>query len=168
MTLIPKALTKEAFAPFGDIIDCDPDKAVEINWGMTQRYHGLGRVEAVDSDEGERGSVALNIFRGTPIDLPYQIRMVERHPLGSQAFVPMFQGRFLIVVADPVDAPGPEHLHAFIAAAGQGINYHRNTWHHPLLAIEDGTDFLVVDRVGEGNNLEESWFEDRAVPLVLA
>lgn len=125
---------------------------MSINWGMTERFHDLAQVDVTDSD----GHTLINIFRSTPVTLDFEIKMLERHPLGSQAFIPMFSGCFYVVVADPVPEPKQKNLHFFLAGPGQGVNYAKGTWHHPLLATDDGTDFLVVDRGGSGVNLEET------------
>ncbi len=102
----------------------------------------------------------INIFRGQPRSRPVAIRMLERHPLGSQAFVPLRGQDFLIVVAPPRPRVTADDLRAFHARGGQGVNYARGTWHHPLLCLEKDSDFLVIDRGGPGSNLDEFWFPD--------
>lgn len=169
-TLTPQLLTKEAFAPFGDVVEVPNDKEdsslIMINGGNTERYDSLVNVEleaAGSSKNREEGTHAvINIFRAQPRpvskDLAMEIEMVERHPFGSQSFHPLSDEEFLVLVADAVEAPTPENLHLFIARADQGINYHKNTWHHPVLALNKVCDFLVVDRKGGGNNCEEHFF----------
>lgn len=144
-------LTAEAFAPFGQVIEADPARAVEINAGFTTRFHALARVE---SDAG----VILSIFRGRV--RPLEIAMLERHPLGSQAFMPLGGRDWLVVVAGH---PAPEALRAFRAGGDQGVNYAAGVWHHPLLVLDGPQDFLVVDREGPGENLEEVFFGAVAV-----
>jgi ureidoglycolate lyase len=147
-------LTIEAFEPFGDVIE--PDNAEEIrliNGGTTTRFHDLARVDV----SAEGGRTLVNIFRGKPFALPVEIAMMERHPLGSQAFVPLHDRPFLILVA-PDDGGRPGRPVAFVARGGQGVNYARNTWHHPLIALDVMSDFLVIDRGGEGVNLEEAFY----------
>lgn len=148
-------LTKAAFAPFGDVIEVEGAERRLINNGSTERFHDLARVEA----EGTEARVLINIFRGQPFAAPIDITMMERHPFGSQAFIPL-QGRpFLVVVAqDAAGKPGP--LRAFLARGDQGVNYWRNVWHHPLLSLEQASDFLIVDRAGMEDNLEEYFFPD--------
>ncbi|RCL01918.1 MAG: ureidoglycolate lyase [Candidatus Tokpelaia sp. JSC188] len=147
-------LEKNSFAPFGDIIFADPARMRFINNGTTKRYHDLCQVEIY----GKAASILINIFRGTGFSLPLDITMVERHPYGSQAFFPLDQRPFLVVVAqDNNDAP--QTPQAFLAQPGQGINYRSNTWHHPLLALDKTTDFLVMDRKGPENNLEEYFYD---------
>jgi len=153
-------LTKEAFRPFGDVIETDGAENFLINSGKTRRFHDLAKVEA----RGENARVLINIFRGEAYKLPLTLKMVERHPLGSQAFFPLGARRFLTIVCHDEDGmPGAPH--AFIAAGSQGVNYHANTWHGVLTAIDEDQDFLVVDRGGEGNNLEEFFFDE---PWIIA
>jgi len=150
-----KPLTAEDFAPFGQVIQCAGARHYSINEGSTQRYHDLARIEA-----GPGGKVIVSIFRGQPRAFPLTVAMVERHPLGSQAFMPL-QGRpYLVVVAETLDGPSarrgaPGRLHAFLARGEQGVNYSPGTWHFPLIAVEMQSDFLVIDRAGESANCEE-------------
>lgn len=152
--IIVLKLTRQAFADFGDVIETDGAENFEINNGSTIRYHNLAKVETL----GENASTLVNIFRGDEKKFPLEIEMMERHPFGSQAFIPL-QGRpFLVVVSKDVDGiPGKPQV--FLAQGNQGVNYAANTWHHPLLALEPDSDFLVVDRGGDGDNLEEHFFD---------
>ncbi len=152
--LAVQALTAKAFSPFGDVIEARANKSYLINSGTTRRFHDLARVEA----SGPKGAVLINIFRGEPFALPIEISMMERHPLASQAFMPLQPVGYLVVVAkDARSNPGkPDKPVAFLAAPGQGVNYHRNVWHHPLLVLQHCSDFLVVDRAGGGENLQEA------------
>ncbi|EAU39947.1 ureidoglycolate hydrolase protein [Fulvimarina pelagi HTCC2506] len=145
-------LSADAFRPFGEVIETDNASEIRlINKGTTTRFHDIAPVDV----SAEGGHPLISIFRGKPFDFPIRIEMMERHPLGSQAFMPLSARPYLIVVAhDESGAPGEPV--AFLAAPGQGISYHRNVWHHPLLALEEVSDFLVVDRGGKGDNLEES------------
>jgi ureidoglycolate lyase len=147
-------LTKEAFAPFGDVIERDPASVRMINGGNTERHHALAAPDVV----GEGARVVLNIFRGQPRGFPYAVTMMERHPLGSQSFSPLSGRAFLVVVSED-DNGKPGKPHAFLASGQQGVNYHRNVWHHPLMSLGEISDFLVADRDGPGNNLEEYFFE---------
>lgn len=149
-------LTRAAFAPFGDVIDTDCDVRYPINSGKCLRHHDLARVEA----EGPNARVLISILRGTPYELPLELAMVERHPLGSQAFMPLTPAPFLVVVC-PDGPDGPGVPQAFLTAPGQGVNYRCGTWHGVLTPIGAGQDFLVVDRGGDGDNCEEHHF---AVP----
>jgi ureidoglycolate lyase len=148
--LVIHPLTKAAFEPFGDVIEADPSTMRLINGGTTERFHALGHPQAL----GEGAGLIISLFRGQPRRLPYLVDMVERHPFGSQSFHPLQDRPWLVVVAeDEGGRPGIPHV--FLAAGGQGVNYRANTWHHPLMALGEIGDFLVVDRSGPGNNLEE-------------
>lgn len=148
-------LTKEAFAPFGDVIEANGAADFMINDGAAGRYHALCKVDAGFAG----GTPAISIFRATRPTWPIQLTLLERHPLGSQAFMPLSIHDWLAVVADPVDRPTIENVRVFRATGSQGVQYARGTWHHPLVILEPTQDFLVVDRCvfGEGdtNNLEE-------------
>ena len=150
MTVIKaEALTRESFAPFGDVIEIDEAAANHpINGGSTQRFDlGLATVS------GTNARVQISMARATPFTLPHAFTLVERHPHGSQAFVPVRPARFLVIVApDENDRPGAPR--AFVAAPGQGINYHQGTWHGVLTALDTETDFMVVDRVGDEPNCD--------------
>ena len=150
MSLIAEPLTAAAFAPFGEVLEVagSPDKI--INQGKCGRYHDLA---AMDFGDGRAG---ISLFQAELRGLPYLLDLLERHPLGSQAFIPMSQSRFLITVAE--DAGGvPGAPRAFIARAGQGVNLRRNVWHGVLCPLDGSGLYAVIDRIGEGNNLEEYW-----------
>ncbi|AHM02596.1 Ureidoglycolate hydrolase [Roseibacterium elongatum DSM 19469] len=145
-------LTAEAFAPFGDVLEAEgaPDKI--INEGLCGRFHDCARLDFSD------GRAGISLFKSEARALPYTLRMVERHPLGSQAFLPMTLDPFLVIVApDEGDAPG-EPL-AFRTVPGQGINFLRGTWHGVLTPLSEPGLFAVVDRIGAEANLDEHWFE---------
>ncbi|MCB8839023.1 ureidoglycolate lyase [Aurantimonas sp. VKM B-3413] len=148
-------LTKAAFAPFGDVIEIAGAEERPINNGTTIRYHDLAHVDV----GAEGGRPLISIFRGEPFTLPVEIKMMERHPLGSQAFYPLSGRPWLAVVAqDEAGRPGTPV--AFLARGDQGVNYAPGTWHHPLLSLEGVSDFLIVDRGGPGANLEEFLLSD--------
>ena len=153
ITLTPQLLTAEAFAPFGDVIETQNRDFFLINNGSTQRYHQIANV-----DLDKQGSAIISIFRATSLNMPLPILMLEKHPLGSQAFIPMQDSAFLIVVAPESKSIDPTEIKAFISHGKQGINYRRNVWHHPILALNDNDDFLVIDRAGPGNNCDEFYF----------
>ena len=159
-TLPLQRLTREAFAPFGDVIELDGARHFPINSGTTERYHDLARVDVTD----DGGRPLINLFRAQPHALPVDIRMMERHPLGSQAFIPLTPCRYLIVVA-PAGELDASQLRGFWTDAWQGVNYAKGVWHHPLLALDRVSDFLVVDRGGEQHNCDE---QDLPQPLRLA
>ena len=137
------------------MIETDGAQRMEINEGTTERFHDLAGVDV----GAEKGHPLISIFRGQPRPQPIDIRMVERHPLGSQAFVPLSDSDWLVVVAPAGDAPDLSQLHAFRATGRQGVNYRRGIWHHPLLVLKPDHDFLVVDRGGRGENCDEVWFD---------
>ena len=143
-----RPLTAAAFAPFGDVLDTagDPDKL--INAGLCERYHDRARLDFGD------GRAGISIFNAQPRSLPYTCDLLERHPEGSQAFIPMTQHPFLVIVA-PDDAGTPGAPQAFITFPGQAINLHRGTWHGVLTPLHSPGLFAVIDRIGAGANLEE-------------
>jgi ureidoglycolate lyase len=148
-------LTEAAFAPFGTVIEAYPASMRLINGGSTERFHALAYADMT----GDGARVIINIFRGQPRSFPYRLTMMERHPLGSQSFSPIGGGPWLAVVA-PDDGGKPGFPRVFRATGSQGVNYGRNVWHHPLMAVGAVSDFLVVDRDGPGNNLVEVVYDE--------
>ncbi|MGV6812686.1 MAG: ureidoglycolate lyase [Brevirhabdus sp.] len=146
-------LTAEAFAPFGDVLDAsgDPDKL--INAGLCGRHHDRARLDFDPS-----GAPGISIFNAESRALPYRLDLLERHPLGSQAFVPLHQNPFLVIVAKDRDGI-PDSPVAFVTNPGQGVNFLRNTWHGVLTPLADPGLFAVVDWIGNSENLEEYWLE---------
>ena len=139
----------KAFAPFGDLLEVAgaPDKI--INQGFCGRWH-----DRAELDFGTDGRAGISIFKAEPRDMPYRLDLLERHPDGSQAFVPMSMTEWLVIVAAD-DHGTPDGIAAFIAAPGQGINLHRGTWHGVLTPLLAPGLFAVVDRIGDSTNLEE-------------
>ena len=152
-TLHTRPLSAAAFAPYGDVLDSAgaPDKL--INRDRCARYHDRA---ALDFLNGRGG---ISIFKSEIAQLPLTLDMMERHPMGSQAFVPMSADGFLVVVARD-QAGVPIDPQAFVTSARQAVNFHRNTWHGVLTPLSGSGLFAVIDRIGEGANLEEHWFED--------
>ncbi len=148
--LTARPLTAAAFAPFGDVISVKDAAPKTINYGNTQRYD-TGASLSLDAQKGRPG---ISIFRATPLAKPIKITLMERHPLSSQAFYPLSGHPFLVVVAPKGDLD-PAKICAFIANPDQGVNYHPGVWHHYLLALDAVSDFLVVDRLGDGENCDE-------------
>lgn len=146
--LSPLPLTAEAFDPFGDVLDASGDFRL-INEGLCQRHHDRARL-----DFGPEGRAGISIFAATPRSLPYAFNLVERHPEGSQAFIPMHQQPFLVIVA-PDHAGKPGEPRAFLTNGAQGINLHRGTWHGVLTPLSAPGLFAAVDRIGTTPNLEE-------------
>ncbi len=146
-----ETLTAEAFAPFGDVIEqAGADKVFEINNGYTTRVHDLFQPEVL----GTNTRVLVNYFLGRP--RPLEVSMVESHPYGSQAFIPMDKQDWWVVVAEE---PKFESLRVFRARGDQGVNYRPGVWHHPLL-VDSDQQFLVIDRKGDEHNLAEVFFEE--------
>ena len=147
--IIATPLTAEAFAPYGDVLEAvgEPDKI--INAGFCGRWHDKAQL-----DFGPDGRAGISVFQAEPRTLPYTLDLVERHPDGSQAFIPMSRDSWLVTVADD-DSGKPANIKAFIVRAGQGINLHRGIWHGVLTPLSAPGLFAVVDRIGETTNLEE-------------
>lgn len=147
-TLRVEPLTRAAFAPYGEVIDAEGVEPELLNQGTAKKYAALATVELVS------GVAAVSLFHAAPRALPLALRTIERHPLGSQAFVPLRPTRFLVVVAGTRDAPRPDDLRAFLATGQQGINFRAGVWHHPLTVLEP-SELLVIDRREGTGNLQE-------------
>ncbi len=147
--LKPEPLTAAAFAPFGDVIEAQGAPR-GINYGATQRFHDLARLDCVEAG----GHAIVNIFRSQPPAYPFAVTVMERHPLSSQAFMPLSAQPFLVVVA-PRGVFDRDAVRAFRAQPGQGVNFARGTWHHFNLALDGQSDFLVIDRDGGDDNCDE-------------
>ncbi len=152
----PQALSASSFSDFGDVIEVQENGPfISINQGFTERYHDLAKVDV----ETQNGRTLINIFRSTPLPLPIQITLMERHPLSSQAFVPLSNNPYLVVVAKAGEF-NEASIQVFLAQANQGVNYHAGTWHHFCLALHQQSDFLVIDRGGEGHNCDDVLLEN--------
>src|ERR1700752_833777 len=152
LTLPIAPLTKATFAPFCEVIEVKDAKPKLINDGFAQRFDGLARIDVA----AEGGAVNISLFDGAIRPSPIQIKLMERHPLGGQLFMPLNGRPWLVVVCTDPRTRGS--YRAFSASGQQGVNYARNVWHHPLLVLTDLSSFLVVDRGGPGDNLEEVRF----------
>lgn len=149
--LTAKPLTQATFAPYGDVIELSEQREhFSINYGLTERYHALAAIDTRD----QNGKGIISIFRSTPKALPLYLDCMERHALGSQAFFPLSGRPYLVVVAAAGEFDETK-LQAFMVRPDQGVNYHKGTWHHYCLALEQSSDFLVIDRQGEGNNCDQ-------------
>lgn len=143
-----EALTIAAFAPFGDVIaQAAATQTFTINAGTCLRFHDLARIDC----ETDGGRVGISLFQASPYELPFEVTMLERHPLGTQAFIPRSHAPYLVVVAESPEATP----RAFLASDGVGVNYRLGTWHHPLIALDAPSEFIVIDRIGSGDNCEE-------------
>lgn len=150
--LTPRPLTTEAFAPFGEVIELkdSPDKI--INQGLCGRHHDLAKLDFTD------GRAGISLFDAEARHLPCDVDLVERHPLGSQAFIPITGTPFLVIVAEDADGT-PVRPQAFVTQSRQSVNLHRGVWHGVLCPLGERGLYAVVDRIGPGDNLEEHWFD---------
>jgi ureidoglycolate lyase len=157
-------LSDEAFKTFGDVIQAnDAAKHFSINQGYAERYDRLALVDANDLG----GQAGISIFRAKARPLPMELSLLEKHPLGSQAFMPMSGHAYLVVVAPGGEKPDTDKAQCFLASATQGVNYAKGTWHHPLLALHDG-DFLVVDRSGAKGDMNCVEFSLQGLGLLVS
>ncbi|WP_407184023.1 ureidoglycolate lyase [Bradyrhizobium centrosematis] len=155
VTLSIEPLTKQAFAPFGEVVETQGKTPLSINQGYAARYNELATIDVA----AEGGQVNISWFVASARPAPIAISLMERHPLGSQMFMPLNGADWLVVVCtDPAISAS---YRAFAAKGHQGVNYARNCWHHPLLVLQDASAFLVVDRKGDGDNLEEFWLSEK-------
>lgn len=150
LPLKAEPLTRETFAAFGEVLQSAGATQFPINAGTTIRYHDLARIEA----HGNEARVLFSLFEGQAWHAPVQIHLLERHPLGSQAFFPLDGASMLIVVAAPGELD-ERTIRAFISDGDQGINYAPGVWHHPLLCLRRTGRFVVIDRAGSGQNQDE-------------
>ena len=158
--ITPKKITKENFSLYGDIISTNDVKPIDINAGYAKRYDNLANINT-SKDNGE---TIISIFSAIKRIFPMKIDMMEKHPLGSQAFNPMKDTTFLVFVAPQGEKPDLSKVESFIIPTGIGINYKPGIWHFPLISTED-MNFLVVDRKGSGNNLVIENLTDKKIVL---
>lgn len=152
MTRVPiQALTREIFRPYGDVVEIGDSRHYTINQGWAERYADMAKIDLLE----DGGAPNVGIVRAKPRQFPLRIELMERHPKSSQLFIPLVARPFLVLVAPPGDRPEPEKIIAFKTMSGQGINYGRGVWHHPLIALDQSTDFLVVDRHAKDENCDE-------------
>ncbi len=159
ITIEPKPINKESFSKFGALVSTEDLKSVDINNGYAKRFD-----EAVKLDtRQDRGETTISIFSALKRTFPMKIDMMEQHPLGSQAFIPMKETTFLVLVAPKSDKPDLNKIESFVIPPGIGVNYKAGTWHFPLISTED-MNFLVIDRKGSGNNLKiENFDKDQII-----
>ena len=144
----PVKISKENFANYGDLISTNNVKPIDINNGYAKRFDNLANINTLK----DQGKTIVSIFTALKRNFPMKIDMMEKHPLGSQAFIPLKETTFLAFVAPNGDKPDLNKIEAFIIPPGIGINYKPGTCHFPLISTED-MNFLVVDRKGSGDNL---------------
>jgi len=161
MKIKPQPLTKAAFAPYGDVIEFSGNVDPRIiNYGHTQKFANLADLDVL----AEGGKPAVSLFRTEPLPRPISIRVMERHPLSSQAFYPLGDHPYLVVVAAPGEF-SVENVRAFLAAPGQGVNYRKGTWHHYSLSLNAVSPFLVIDRGAEGQNCDEVFIDEGVLDI---
>lgn len=149
--LKPEPLTAAAFAPYGDVIECgDGADKRNINYGNTVKFANLAKLDVL----AQGGNPTVSIFRSTPVARPIDVKIMERHPLSSQAFYPLSGHPYMVVVVERGDF-NPKKIKAFLAGPHQGVNYHKGTWHHYSLALDNISEFMVIDRDGPGDNCDE-------------
>jgi ureidoglycolate lyase len=157
--LTPRPLTADAFRPYGEVLDASGSPSDLANGGAAEVYRDIAAIDVAVNG----GRVSVSVVRTAPTPLPLRIAVMERHPLGTQAFVPLNGAEYLVIVAPP-GALDPEAIVAFHASPSQGVNLRRGVWHHPLVALHRVSDFVVIDRAGEGENLE---LQEVAAPLMI-
>ncbi len=157
ITLPITELTRENFAPFGEVLALEGAEHFPINQGSTERFHALSSVDTSD----QNGKPIISLFRGQAFARPFELRVMERHPLGSQSFIPVtkdLNNKYLVVVAPATcqtETEITQHLRAFIVQGFTGVTYAKGVWHHPLISLDQLQDFIVIDRQGPGNNCDE-------------
>jgi len=156
----PIKITRANFAAYGDLISSDDIKPMDINAGYAKRFDNLTNINTLK----DGGKTIVSIFSALKRSFPMKIDMMEKHPLGSQAFIPMKETTFLCFVAPPGESPEIDKIQSFIIPPKTGINYKPGIWHFPLISTED-TDFLVIDRKGNSENLVIHKFDKEKVVL---
>ena len=158
--ITPKLITKENFLKFGDLITTKDIEPISINDGYAKRFDNIAKLDT----SKENGKTTISIFSALKRTFPMKVHMMESHPLGSQAFIPMKETTFLSFVAPAGESPEISKIQSFIIPPKTGINYKPGIWHFPLISTED-TNFLVIDRKGDGNNLIIHKFEKEKIIL---
>jgi ureidoglycolate lyase len=156
----PIEITRKNFAAYGDLISSDNIKPIDINAGYAKRFDNLANINTSRNE----GKTIVSIFSTLKRTFPMKIDMMEKHPLGSQAFIPMKETNFIVLVAPPGDKPEISKIESFVVSRGIGINYKPDIWHFPLISTEN-MNFLIMDRKGTGDNLIIYNFEKEKVIL---
>ena len=156
----PIEINKSNFAPYGDLISTENITPIDINAGYAIRFDNLADLNT----SKDNGKTILSIFSALKRTFPMKIDMMEQHPLGSQAFIPMKETTFLSFVAPLGKTPDIDKIQSFIIPPNHGVNYKAGIWHFPLISTED-TNFLVIDRKGKGENLIIHKFEKEKIIL---
>jgi ureidoglycolate lyase len=148
--LAPEPLTSEAFAPFGEVLAEDLAPPASINDGYTERFTDVAAIDVAEAG----GRPLVHLYRTRAFELPRALTMLERHPKGSQAFMPVSKGSYVAVVAAAGDPPQPSAVRAFLCRPGQGLNLRRGTWHHPMMPVDGPMSFLVIERGADDANCD--------------
>tara|TARA_B100001167_G_scaffold137837_1_gene87328 strand:- start:364 stop:861 length:498 start_codon:yes stop_codon:yes gene_type:complete len=156
----PKKITSKNFKKFGEVISTKKIKPININNGYAKRFDSLCKINT----SLKKGNTIMSIFSTRKRKFPMNIKMMEKHPLGSQAFIPMKETKFLVFVAPKGKKPNVKKIESFIIPKQTGINYKPGIWHFPLISIKN-MNFLVIDRKGIGNNLAIHNFENEKISL---
>ena len=156
----PKKITRKNFQKFGDLISVKKIKPTNINNGYAKRFNNLCKINT----SSKKGKTIMSIFSAKKRKFPMNIKMMEKHPLGSQAFVPMKETAFLVFVAPKGKRPNTKKIESFIVPKQTGINYKPGIWHFPLISTKN-MNFLVIDRKGIGNNLVIHNFKNEKISL---
>ena len=156
----PKKITRKNFKKFGDLISTKKIKSININDGYAKRFDNLCRINT----SSKKGKTIMSIFSAKKRKFPMNITMMEKHPLGSQAFIPMNETTFLVFVAPKGKRPNTKKIESFIVPKQTGINYKPGIWHFPLISTKN-MNFLVIDRKGIGNNLVIHNFKNEKISL---
>ncbi len=156
----PKKITRKNFQKFGDLISIKKKKSININDGYAKRFDNLCKINT----SSKKGKTIMSIFSAKKRKFPMNIKMMEKHPLGSQAFVPMNETTFLVFVAPKGKRPNTKKIESFIVPKQTGINYKPGIWHFPLISSKN-MNFLVIDRKGIGNNLVIHNFKNEKISL---
>lgn len=165
ISLTPNPLTREAFAPYGNVIEKPGARHFPMNGGKLERYYDLADIRVGAESEGRPVMSIASCCEASK--LPLQIRFLERHPHGSQAIYPLFKETMIVVVAPPGERILAEQIQAFYSNGHQGINFHVGVWHLPIIALEDGQEFMLVDRGGPNPNCDEFHFENKQAVRLL-
>jgi ureidoglycolate lyase len=160
--LTVEPLTAKAFAPYGDVIEMEGRDFFPINSGRADRFDALALVDCGGTDKPP----VISLVKARQYDLPKTVTFLERHPFGSQAFIPAGETPFMVVVAEPGDHVDDSTLKAFVTNGRQGVNYFRSTWHHVMLTAFGDVEFIVVDRSDPASNCEEHWYAEGEQPIL--
>ena len=156
----PVKISRSNFSSYGDLISTDDISPININEGYAKRFDNLANLDT----SKDSGKTIVSIFSALKRTFPMKIHMMEKHPLSTQAFIPMKETTFLAFVAPSGESPEIDKIQSFIIPPKMGINYKPGIWHFPLISTEN-INFLVIDRKGSGDNLIIHKFEKEKIIL---